>query len=220
MLRALRLRCPWALAAALAPLAGCTYTSDYVPPQDGRARPIWSENEVVASLPAADPSCLEETTALAAGQSPRVYVRGGRTVVYGGPTIVVWAPPVVRVHGASGSTRTHGSSVARRTATPTTPTTHAASRSPQRHGAGNRGNDTSSTQSSQGKGNPGAELVAALAVIAILAMPAITLSIALTNPGADKQSARAVDTVNAYNDLTRTGGTPCSMPMVDEEMEP
>jgi hypothetical protein len=48
------------LAGVLAGLsvAGCSYTSEYVPPQDGRARPIWVDDAVQVAAPADLPECV------------------------------------------------------------------------------------------------------------------------------------------------------------------
>lgn len=48
--------------------AGCSYTSDYVPPRDGRARPIWQGDKVVIAAPAELPECASDE------QPPPTYV--------------------------------------------------------------------------------------------------------------------------------------------------
>jgi hypothetical protein len=36
---------------------GCSYTSDYVPPKDGRARAIWKDDKAVVAAPSELPDC-------------------------------------------------------------------------------------------------------------------------------------------------------------------
>lgn len=211
------------LGAALAPLAGCTYSSDYVPPQDGRARAVWSEDKVVASLPATDERCLDNTLSLADGRPQRNYVSGGRTVVRGGPSVIIWSPlPVVHVHTSSGP-RVHHVDAGRHAATPTV---HAPPSGPVGRSTGS-GSSSSTVHHTNGGGSGGhssgggeaaAAVAVAAAVVAIVAMPAITLGVALSSPGDQKVSAAATDQVNAYNDLARTQGSPCAPAAEYEEV--
>ncbi len=39
---------------------GCSYTSEYVPPKDGRARPMWQDDKVVIVAPAELPECVSD----------------------------------------------------------------------------------------------------------------------------------------------------------------
>jgi len=48
--------------------AGCSYTSDYVPPRDGRVRPLWQGDKVVIAAPAELPECASDE------QPPPSYV--------------------------------------------------------------------------------------------------------------------------------------------------
>jgi hypothetical protein len=49
-----------------------------------------------------------------------------------------------------------------------------------------------------------------LAVVALIVLPIVDVSLALANPESAKRSSQSIDQVNAWNDLARTPGTPCS----------
>ncbi len=78
------------LAAFLPLLAvstcGCSYTSDYRPPNDGRARPLWIDDEVVVSRPTSLPQCAPP---------PQAYYQGWVPFAEG-----YWDPPEERGGGA------------------------------------------------------------------------------------------------------------------------
>jgi len=48
------------VAAAAASMMGCSYKSEYQPPKDGRARPVWDDDKVVMVAPPELPSCVGE----------------------------------------------------------------------------------------------------------------------------------------------------------------
>ena len=48
---------PFVLALSIAGAAGCSYTSDYRPPADGRARGVWEDDALVMVAPSALPRC-------------------------------------------------------------------------------------------------------------------------------------------------------------------
>ncbi|RLB51263.1 MAG: hypothetical protein DRI90_23080 [Deltaproteobacteria bacterium] len=48
---------PFVLTLAIAGATGCSYTSDYRPPADGRARGVWEDDELVMVAPSALPQC-------------------------------------------------------------------------------------------------------------------------------------------------------------------
>src|SRR5690242_2001824 len=86
--------------------SGCAgYSSDYVPPDDGRARVLFRDTKAIASLPPTDGACLREIDGNPDGPPFRVR-RGG-----GGVTFVYWVPvrplPVVRL-GSGGGSSGHG----------------------------------------------------------------------------------------------------------------
>ncbi|MBW2458370.1 MAG: hypothetical protein JRI68_27960 [Deltaproteobacteria bacterium] len=51
---------PLVLALALGGAAGCSYTSEYKPPADGRARGVWKDDGLVMVAPAELPRCAHE----------------------------------------------------------------------------------------------------------------------------------------------------------------
>jgi hypothetical protein len=91
-------------------VAGCSYTSDYVPPNDGRARPIWVDDAVQVAAPADLPECVTQEQPpegytytvpedqdgyyYAPGPSSHVHVHVG--------VVVVGRPPVLFVPGGPG----------------------------------------------------------------------------------------------------------------------
>ncbi|UQA57255.1 hypothetical protein [Polyangium aurulentum] len=196
-----------ALAFAAVGAGGCGgYTSDYVPPQDGRARVVWDDDRAVAVVPQAAPApCMPAVREL--GSAPSHFV------TYGGPrTYVVWRPGIVVV--ASGRTRVvparPGRFGPRVAASPV-------SRTPARPTAVTSGSG-SSTRSSGGKsGNVPAEVAAVMAVAALITLPAITLGLALGRPEPSEEVAAAIDQVNAFNDLARVDNSPCAAPPEPEE---
>jgi hypothetical protein len=52
--------------------------------------------------------------------------------------------------------------------------------------------------------------LAILMIVAIAVLPIIDVTFSALRPEADADSADAVDGVNAYNDLARSAGNPCS----------
>jgi hypothetical protein len=89
-------------------LAGCSYTSDYVPPKDGRARAIWKDDKVVVAAPADLPDCAKDE------QPPKgyrydvpldehgyYYPPSSNTHVHVG-VIIVGRPPVFFLPGSGG----------------------------------------------------------------------------------------------------------------------
>ena len=61
---------------------------------------------------------------------------------------------------------------------------------------------------SSGGGDAGKGL-AILAVIAIVVMPVISISLATVRPESERQASEAIDAANAYNDVLRSGNSPC-----------
>lgn len=172
------------LLAALAGLVGCSsYQSSYVPPADGRARPIFQDTKVVMSADAANDRCLT-TVATPGSWAPS----GERSHGWGGgPIIVFWAPvpgPVMHVHSAPRpipSSRVHGG-----------------------------GGFFSGGAMGGGKGGNGnKDAMQAVAVVAILALPFVAYGLALGRAEPEEEVADAVDRVNWFNDLARTPGSPC-----------
>ncbi|WP_437286263.1 hypothetical protein [Sorangium sp. So ce406] len=205
-------------ALALAALSGCgSYVSEYVPPPDGRARPVYRDGAVAMELGGAIPECLSgepgsgaalpPPASRAAAASP-VRVSGGFWVpIYFGPRIVVErhgvAPPPPHLHRP-------GPEVVRTPASPSK--------------GGKPGHGGSSA--SGGNGGSGANggnaaasiLLATVAVLALAALPPIAVGLSVGSPERDKDSALALDQVNAYNDLARTPGSPCALPATEGQL--
>jgi uncharacterized membrane protein YgcG len=181
---------------------GCgNYTSDYVPPKDGRARALWQEDRVVASLPDAanGASCAEAVSDV---QSvPTRY----RTYYGGSPSVVIWRPWIVVT-----SSNNAGSSV--RPHVPASPTaiSHSGGGGGLGHvGSGSSGGGSSGGSSGGGGGGDIGKAAVVLVVVALLTLPIITLGLGLGRPEPSEQVAQEIDKVNAYNDLARLSDSPC-----------
>lgn len=221
----------WLVVGALGLGSGCSYTSQYQAPADGRPRVVWGpDNDPVvdvAGLPP-PPACgaaLQQVTGYQelltttgkvelptgeAPQSPPLYVSGGYWVprYYGPPIVVVTpglAPPFFRpplfspsLTIASALLRSHsmggmgsvGAGAVR------------SSGGAIRLGGGGGGGGGSSRL------GEGALVLIALAV---MVLPAIDIGLAAASPESSSKSARAIDLVNAYNDLMRSPGSACSL---------
>ena len=187
---------PLLLLPGLALLAtGCGgYTSEYVPPPDGRPRLVWQDNKPVPMISnPVPPMCAAAVDDLASGSSGvrvRGRTRGGyyapsRTVVVvGGPVFVPVPRPILvpRVSGRVG-------------------------------GLGSLGGG--------GGGGGGGDLGKAAVVVAVLAvavLPFIALGLAAGRPEPEKEVASAIDHANAQTDLARTEGSPCDELIVAGEV--
>jgi hypothetical protein len=60
-------------------------------------------------------------------------------------------------------------------------------------------------------------LVLLLAVITASVLPAVALGLAASMPESSGRSASAIDFANAYNDLARLDGTPCTPVVLQEQ---
>jgi hypothetical protein len=203
------------IAGAAGILAGCggSYTSDYVPPQDGRARVVWEGNRAVAVLPdqRQDRSCSEAVRGLQTNPGEyTTYYGGPRGVVYYRPWIVVRPAPIVFV----GSGRVGAGSVRSVPRTGASPSVSGSVKS------GGSGGGVGSTGSGGGGGGGGGggdmgKAAIVLAVVALLTLPIITLGVGLSRPEPEAAVAEAIDEVNAYNDLARLPASPCGQTAVE-----
>ncbi|MEO7328170.1 MAG: hypothetical protein ABI193_06310 [Minicystis sp.] len=183
-------------AAALALLSGCgEYTSGYRPPQDARARVLWNGNGVFAAVPqgVVTAECMRAMDE--AQERPTAYFQGysgsrGGVRVFWTPGIYVGPPVIVHHHGGGAPFPT------RRLATPTS--------------GGSSNSIFGSSGGSGGGGDGGKAIAVVAAVVVLLALPVVTLGLAAGRPEPEKSVALAIDEVNAYNDLARYPGTPCS----------
>ncbi|WP_437753963.1 hypothetical protein [Sorangium sp. So ce1389] len=204
---------------ALAALSGCgSYISDYVPPPDGRARPVYRDGAVVMEIGGPTPACLSgedgpggalppylEQASRGPAQAAPVRVSGGFWVpVYFGPRIVVEhrgvAPPPPHLHRP-------GPGIAR---SPASPSRGVPSRP---GGSAPSGGNASSGGSGGGGDGAGAAavLLATFAVVALVALPPVAVGLSVGRPEREKDTALALDHVNAFNDLARTPGSPCAV---------
>jgi len=196
------------LATVLA-LPACAYESTYVAPNDGRARAVWKNDNVVVELagaPATE-SCLEQMRAwsmsgrlrLSTGDvqrdlPPPARVRLAPTVgfwvpVYYGAPLIVRGPGVVPFLPQP-VLFSPSLAVATAIARPSAP------------GAG-------SSFHTSGSGGDFGKLALVLAVVALLVLPIVDIAVALATPE-DERSNEAIDQVNVLNDLARTPGSPCA----------
>ena len=189
----------WLFAVAIALAHACGYASQYQPPRDGRARAIWQESDVVVELSGAplSPACaLELRSASATGKlrlaEGRVETLPARNSYWGplffGPPIVVVdsaiAPPLLRpplfLPFAPGALGRVGAPV---------------------HGL--------ARPVGGGLGDEGGKALVLVAVVALVVLPIVDVWLALDAPESER-SPQAIDQVNAFNDLARLPGSPCS----------
>jgi hypothetical protein len=198
-LRSLKPLLGWSAPLVVAMLAtGCgNYTSEYMPPKDGRARAVWQKDRVVASMPdgADRAGCSEAVTEVQA--NPVTY----RTYYGGSPRIIIWQPWIV----VSSTNRVSPSIRPRVPATPT---------GVLRGGSGGGGGGLGSLGSGSGGGGGGGDIGKAavvLVVVALVSLPFITLGLGLGRPEPSEEVAQEIDKVNAYNDLARLSDSPCGV---------
>ncbi|HZS37683.1 MAG TPA: hypothetical protein VFF06_12690 [Polyangia bacterium] len=203
-IRAAARRAPGVLVALALAAAGCGYTSEYAPPLDGRARPVWKDNNVVMELSGGGltPACTDEIVATT--QYKRLRLSSGDLRLdggywaprYYGPQIVVITPglapplPVVPLFVPHLPVGAHATFVG---------------------APGVRVNGGSGG----GGGSSGGDALAKLAVIALVVLPAVALGLAIANPESSTRSSQAIDEVNVYNDLVRSGQSACAQAPFD-----
>lgn len=195
---------------------GCSYSSSYTAPTDGRPRVVWVDDSPAVDLAGSQISAdcggelrritQHETMPTRAGNMalPERYVPSYSFGVgsefwvprYYGPQIYIvrpgFAPPLIRPPLFLPSLVRPGS-------------IHLAAPSGG-HGGGGMGRIGTG---GGGGGNVG-KGAAILVVLAVSVMPAIAIGLAASTPESPTRSAQAIDLVNAYNDLARSSGTPCS----------
>ncbi|MGC4119118.1 MAG: hypothetical protein QM765_32040 [Myxococcales bacterium] len=210
-----RYRALWALPLVL---ASCAYASDYVVPKDGRARVIWQGGEPRAVVPEKSGACELATREASANYNPpeavqRCMADEGCGPVHYEPSIYIDGhppllhPPLFGLHDHHGPHIVPvGPSVPLHPGDPV-PGPHQATPAPPK---GSSGGGKSSSGSSLGSLGDVKELAVVAAVIAILTMPAVAIALASTRPENESGAAKAVDEVNAYNDLVRSPGSACS----------
>jgi len=163
----------------LLPMLGCSYVSQYRPPRDERARPIWDKNRVRVHLserprPACDRAVTEtvEGRPLAIAPSytydPQEQRGLSRPPVFVFVPVIFWYPYAFPAPlGFWGYYY----------------------------------------------GGQAGELLGRLqifAVVALLVLPIVAIGLSASSPEEDKASTLAIDAANAFNDLSRSPGNPCS----------
>ncbi len=66
-----------------------------------------------------------------------------------------------------------------------------------------------------GGGSGGNDALTKLAIIALIVLPAVAIGLAVANPESSSSSSQAIDQVNAYNDLVRSGQSACALQPFD-----
>jgi hypothetical protein len=219
-----------AIALVVAGAPGCAYHSEYVAPVDGRARVVWANDRPSVELAGTSPELVcgmevrrltgHETAPLTDGgqlslDSPpfsdgpgyRVAVVGGYWTprYYGSNLNIVLVrpgrllPPLLRpplffptLIRPVGGVRVIGA-----------PSVRISS-------SGGSGFKTRGGSGGGGGGKGGEALVIAAIVVVVTALPAIALGFASSFPESSGSASRAIDFVNAYNDLLRSDGSPCA----------
>jgi hypothetical protein len=176
------------LAALLACglLADCGYQSQYTPPYDGRARVLWHDDHLINNVSTLAPTdeCHRAAWWL---RHPDEEPSDHRLSI----APLAWVP---RYYGADIIVITPGVPPAFPRPllfSPSLAVAQAASRSVP-------------------KLNLDKELAAILLVIAVVVLPIVDVTFAALRPESDSRSADAIDEVNAFNDLARSAGTPCT----------
>jgi hypothetical protein len=219
------LRVPLLIMSALALVAAagaCGYDSQYVAPMDGRPRVVWGPgNDPAVEMAGAAPTgncgaALRQITGqgsirtmngivdLPSSPLEPGYFQPGYGVVGG-----VWAP---RYYGPPIVIVTPGLAP-RFLRPPIFSPSLLVSRSIVSSGGGFSGGGGGFRMrggSGGGSGDAG-KGVLILAALAIMVLPAIDIGLAAARPESSTKSAEATDIVNAWNDLMRSPGSPCSL---------
>lgn len=179
-------------------MTGCGgYTSEYVPPPDGRPRLVWQDNKPVPMIANGVPAaCSAAVDGLLGGGS---YPVRGRT--RGGYYAPVRTVTVVNVRGPGFVP------VPRPVLVPRLP-----------GGGGSIGKIGGGGGSSGGSGGDLGKAAIVVAVLAVAVLPFIALGLATGRPEPEKEVAAAIDHVNAQTDLARTEGSPCDELLVAGEV--
>lgn len=189
-----------AAGALLCGTLGCaSYHSTYVPPADGRARPVLQGNDVVMSVSAPTQDCLAAALDERA-PVPQRWTGGAE----GWRVNLFFVRPVIVLHAGTWGWP-HGEHVA---------SGGGASGVASGHGGSSGGGASSSGGAHGGGGTDWGKLgpvVVILAVAALTTLPIVADVFSLLSPsGGD--DADAVDHVNAWNDYVRATGSACAAP--------
>jgi len=215
--------------ATLGAISGCSYSSTYVPPEDGRARLIWTGREAGEQLPEVSAECMERVDAAISerasapriaqpwweppadpeSESGEVSLDQGATLDVGGSSF----PGRHLGHLHAGPDDARGGGL--RPASPTVGHlgsaqggTSGGSHGGGVHGGGVHGGGSHGGGGGGGGGGGMGAGAVALVALAYLLLPTVAIVWAEDRP---EQSgvARAVERVHAYNDLVRAGDPSC-----------
>jgi len=172
-------------------VGGCGYTSQYIPPVDGRARAVWDDDHVTMVVSEAlSASCREAVIELVKeGPSPGGSPTSVEVEAYWVPRIV--GPPVILVDR-------HGPVLV-----PAPPLLL-----PWRVGHHDTGGGHGSPGGSDGDLGKGALVLAA---VALAVLPVVDVAMALGRPEDVDSSQLGIATTNAYNDLARQTAGACAL---------
>jgi hypothetical protein len=188
----------------------CGYSSQYGLRIDGRARAVWQDDHVEVDTSGApmSPACMQQVAALS--HSPRLRLASGEL------QLSVPIPPVVPdfvvVTGEFWVPRFYGpfiivSAPGIAPLLPRPPlfipplTLHAGPPAP----------GTAVVSGGGGGGSVGdGRALEVLAAIALIVLPAVAVGLAASRPDDTSENAEAIDQVNAFNDLLRSAGSPCT----------
>lgn len=218
--------CPAVAAATALALAaaGCSYQSTYVAPADGRARVVWGAGDVpVVDLSGAELSgeCSAELRnvtepgrpsrnhgELSAAPPTVIYVSGGSS--YWRPRY--YGPPIIVARPGAAPPFAHAPVFVPRPAFPASghPIGIGSGRIAPTGGGAVRSGGGGGGGGGLGSGKDAGVILVILAVVAISALPVVALGLAASMPESSSKSSSAIDMVNAYNDLSRRDGTPCT----------
>lgn len=216
-----------ALALVLASAAGCAYRSEYVAPQDGRARVVWGSNDhPAAELAGTSPSpvCSSELkqltnhheVLLASGQRLSLDAPILQPIAYRVVSSGYWEPryygPNLNIIVVRPGLVPHLPHPPLFLPTLARPIVSAPVYTPPRISGGGGGGGGMKLGSGGGGGGDGKGLgiaVLVAIVVAVTTLPAIALGFASSFPEPTYKSSTAIDVVNAYNDLLRSSGSPC-----------
>jgi hypothetical protein len=198
------------LLLGLVATPGCAYESTYVAPNDGRARAVWKNDNVVVDLagaPATD-FCLEQLRAwsesgrlrLSTGDVKREAPTPARVRM--APSVGFWVPIYF---GTALVAR--GPGLVPILPQPVLFSPSLALAGAVAHSTG--GGATMGGGGSSGSGGDFGKLALVLAVVALVVLPIVDLAVAVATPENDR-STDAIDQVNVLNDLARTPGSPCA----------
>lgn len=223
------------VVAGVSAPAGCAYHSDYVAPIDGRARVVWANDKPSVELAGTviEPGCGAEIRRISSRENapatdgsslslespPLGYSPGYRVAVVDG----YWAP---RYYGTNLNIvlvrpgrllppllrpPLFFPTLIRPLGGPRIIPSPSVRISTGGGGGGGSWKPRGGGGGSGGGSGKGGEALAIVAIVIIVtALPAIALGFSASFPESAGSASRAIDVVNAYNDLLRSDGSPCA----------